>query len=96
MNVVINGVEYVRRFRILPTSETGTFGQSLRTMRKSLKLSLDKAAIEIGCSKSYLWELEHDGAEPGLRIACRIADAYGVPLQALAACSITHDMGDKP
>ncbi len=86
MSVSINGVEYVPRIRIGAPKEMGTLGNALRVLRKGAKLSLAKAAVEVGCSKSYLWELEHDRTEPGLRVAANLASAYGVPLATLAAC----------
>lgn len=89
MSVMINGIEYVPRITLKAPAELGTLGQALRTMRKAAKMSLDKAAEEIGCSKSYLWTLEHDDGEPGLRMAAEIAGIYGVPLATLAACLTT-------
>lgn len=86
MIVVINGIQYVPRLTLKAPAEFGTLGQALRAMRKQAKLSIDKAAAEIGRSKSYLWELEHDKAEPGLRVAAELAGLYGVPLATLAAC----------
>lgn len=85
MSVIINGIEYVPKLK-LHHLDGESFGDALRRIRKSAKYSLDKAAIEIGCSKSYLWELEHGLAEPGLRMAARIAETYGVPLHTLARC----------
>ena len=85
MTVIINGITYVPRITLHPHG-LGTLGAALRSMRKASKMSLEKACAEIGCSKSYLWELEHDSAEPGLRMAYLIASVYGVPLAALAAC----------
>jgi transcriptional regulator with XRE-family HTH domain len=85
MSVVINGIEYVPKLK-MQSIDGMTFGLSLKTMRKQLKMSLDVAALEIGCSKSHLWELEHDRTEPGLRMASAIASAYGVPVAVLAAC----------
>lgn len=85
MSVIINGITYAPRIT-LPPHGLGTLGASLRSMRKASKMSIQAACNEIGCSKSYLWELEHDKAEPGLRMAYLIASVYGVPLAALAAC----------
>lgn len=86
MAVIINGIEYVPRIVLKLPAELGTLGQALRAMRKASKLSLDKAAASIGCSKSYLWEVENDKSEPSLRMATEIAGAYGVPLATMAAC----------
>lgn len=90
MSVIINGTRYVPQLNLTMPPEFGTFGQALKAMRKSLKLSLDKAAIEIGCSKSYLWDLEHDNYEPRLGMAGKIARAYGIPFATLIIC-----WGDK-
>lgn len=87
MTVVINGIEYVPRINLKAPSELGTLGAALRSMRKAQRLSLDVAAQRVGCTKSHLWKLEKDGAEPGIRLAYRIAEAYGVPLLTLALCA---------
>lgn len=86
MSVIINGTRYVPQLDLTMPPEFGTFGAALKHMRKGLKLSLDKAAMEIGCSKSYLWDLEHDNHEPRLSMTIKIAKAYGVPFLTLAAC----------
>jgi transcriptional regulator with XRE-family HTH domain len=72
-------------------SEWHTLGQELQSIRKQTGMSLDKAAAAIGCTKSYLWNLEKDRAEPGLRIAARIAGAYGVPIAIIAAALVRED-----
>jgi transcriptional regulator with XRE-family HTH domain len=87
MTVMIHGVEYVPRLNLSAPRELGTLGQALKTMRKGAKLSLDAASAKAGCTKSHLWTLEQDGAEPGLRLAYRLAEAYGVPLLTLALCA---------
>ena len=86
MSVIINGIRYVPALNIKMPSEFGTLGEALRTMRKDARLSLKAAAVEIGCSKTYLWGVEKSGMEPSLRMAARMSAAYGVPLATLAAC----------
>lgn len=86
MTVIINGVEYVPRMKLNAPKPPGTFGSAIRTLRKQQKLSLEASALAIGCSKSYLWALEHDDSEPSLRMAREIACQYGAPLATLAAC----------
>lgn len=83
-SVVIDGVEYVRKAspKLLPD---GSLGDFLRVIRLSSRLTLDSAASCIGCSKSYLWELENDRSEPSLSIAKRISTAYGIALDTLAS-----------
>ena len=84
MTVLINGVEYVPAYRPKPGGQFESLGHALRTIRKSHKLSLEAAAKLAGCTKSHLWTLEKDGAEPGIRLAYRLSEAYGVPLLILA------------
>lgn len=86
MTVIINGIEYVPRIKWVSPRPSGTFGQAIRVLRKQQKLSLEAAAKSIGCSKSYLWALEHDESEPSLRMASEIAKQYGAALATLAAC----------
>ena len=83
MNVEIDGVKYFPRANVemIPS----TFGEFMKRVRKSLSLSLNAASKEIGCSKSYLWEMENNNCEPSLRIAANIADAYGIELITLAS-----------
>lgn len=73
-NVVIDGREYqpVR-------DETGfemAFSDYIKLKREVLKLTLDEASKLIGCSKSYLWEMENKGATPSLLLALEVARAY--------------------
>ena len=83
MNVLINGVEYRphAKLELMPMS----FGDFLRSVRKSVNYTLDTAADKIECSKSYLWEIEHGNGEPSLKMAARISSAYGIPLETLAS-----------
>lgn len=83
MNVLIDGVEYAPRVKIelMPME----FGEFLRATRKAVHYSLDTAAAKIGCSKSYLWELENGRCEPSLMLAKCVADAYGLALETLAS-----------
>jgi transcriptional regulator with XRE-family HTH domain len=82
MSVIINGIEYVPKIKL--RLDDTTLGVFLRKCRKDCKLSLEKAAKEIGCSKSYLWEVEADKTEPSLRMARQMSEAYGVPLATIA------------
>lgn len=83
MKVTIDGIDYrpIANVQMKPM----TFGGLLKSVRKALSMSLDKACIEIGCSKSFLWELENDNCEPSFRMAKNIAFAYGVEIVTLAS-----------
>lgn len=82
--VMIDGTEWVPRINIGCGSQYGSLGQALNAFRKQCGMSLDDAARLIGCTKSFLWNLEKDRSEPGLRLAAKIADAYAVPISALS------------
>lgn len=83
-SVVIDGVEYFPRAKpkLVPDGGLGDF---LRVLRLSLRLTLEEAANTIGCSKSYLWELENDSSDPSLSMAKSIAHAYGVSVEVLSS-----------
>jgi len=83
MNVTINGVDYFPR----AAASVGDhkFRDVVRATRKAIGYTLDDACHHIGCSKSYLWGLENGGNEPSLRMAAKIAYAYGITLESLAA-----------
>ena len=70
-----------------PLDATGAEVLSLPTTRKAQKLSLEAAATLIGCTKSHLWNLEKGNSLPGLVMAYRMAETYGVPLLTLALCA---------
>lgn len=94
MRVVIDGIEYVPA----PASFDGdsfflTLGAMLRQRRKACHLTLDAAAKRVPCSKSYLWEVEHDKGEPSFRIVAALSRITGTPLESLAA---TLPSGQQP
>lgn len=62
-----------------------SLGVHLRSMRKKQwKVSLDDMALRCDCSKSYLWDIEHDNCMPSLLMASRIAKAYRTTLARMA------------
>ena len=78
MEVTINGMRYVPHLDL---------EQRVRTMRQLRALSpytLTSAAKEIGCSKSHLWGVEKGRSEPGILLAKRIAELYGVSILTVA------------
>jgi transcriptional regulator with XRE-family HTH domain len=96
MSVVINGIEYVPRLNLQPSRELGSFGEAIKACRKAQKLSLDAAAVSIGCTKSHLWNLEKGNSLPGLVMAYRMAETYGVPLLTLALCASNVPQKEMP
>jgi len=83
MQVIIDGVEYSPKAKV--EMKPMTFGGLLKSVRNALDMTLDQACIEIGCSKSNLWELENDNSEPSFRTAKKISSAYGIELITLAS-----------
>lgn len=58
-----------------------TFGEYLRGLRLCQgEMSLEQMAKKIGCSKSYLWDVENDRTIPTLAKAAVMAKAYKTSL----------------
>lgn len=83
MIVLINGVEYFPKVSI-PIDDR-KFPDVILATRKAIGYTLNDAAKYIGCSKSYLHGLEKGTGEPSLRMAGKIAYAYGIRIDALFA-----------
>lgn len=61
-----------------------TFGTAIRRLRYFRQLTIEDAALEIGCSYSTLHAIENNQHEPKARTMVKIADVYGVKLDELA------------
>ena len=68
-----------------------TLGQHLREKRRAmrvgpwkLKLSIERKATLVPCSKSYLWAVENDETIPTLSMAVLIAKQYKTTLNKMA------------
>lgn len=58
-----------------------TLGEYLRGLRLCQnEMSLERMAEKIGCSKSYLWDVENDKVMPTLAKAAVMAKAYKTSL----------------
>ena len=58
-----------------------TLGEYLRGLRLCQnEMSLDRMAEKIGCSKSYLWDVENDRVMPTLSKSLAIAKHYKTSL----------------
>lgn len=82
-HVVIDGIEYLPKSPI--SMMPRTFGEFMKECRTLLSLTLDQAADKSGVSKSFIWELEKGNAEPSLKIAACLGEAYGVSLETMAS-----------
>jgi len=53
------------------------FGEKLRKLRTSKKLTLEELAAVIGSSKAYVWQLENkDNAKPSAELLLKIANYF--------------------
>ncbi len=83
MKVIINGVEYVPCMP--PIVGSHPLPAILKAIREAIGYTLDDAAHQIGCSKSYIWTAENSQFCPSLRMAARISRAYGITIESMAA-----------
>ncbi len=81
MSVTICEIENAVRVPI--SRKGGGLPKFLRRTRKSLGYSYLEACSLIGCAYSYISALERGRNEPSLRMAGKIAAAYGIELSAL-------------
>jgi transcriptional regulator with XRE-family HTH domain len=71
------------------------FGR-LRASRKNKGWSLDRLANEAGCSKSYIWELEHTvSSKPSAKKLSAIAKALDVTVDYLLGNELLGDAKDR-
>lgn len=58
------------------------FGPSLRRLRKAQNLTLQQVADTVGCTKSYIWELEmKEGQRPSAKLVYALAKVLGVTIE---------------
>ena len=61
---------------------TEDFGPRLRRLRKAQKLTLQQVADTVGCTKSYIWELEmKEGQRPSAKLVYALAKVLGVTIE---------------
>ena len=66
-----------------------SFGERLRQLRESKKLTLQNVADAVGCTKAYIWELEkRDGQRPSAERVYALAKVLGVTMEDLMGESI--------
>jgi transcriptional regulator with XRE-family HTH domain len=62
-----------------------SFGGYIRQARERRGFSLSEAAKLVGCTKSYLWDIEQDRAtNPTIKTLAGLSKAYAVSLSGLA------------
>ncbi len=72
-----------------------TFGERIKILRKSRKLTLDALAKMIGSNKGYIWELENKGIKnTSLGKASKIADALNVSIGYLVSGNKDQSLSD--
>jgi transcriptional regulator with XRE-family HTH domain len=72
-----------------------TVGEYIRSLRKGKSMTLDQASNLIGCSKSYLWEVENGKSMPSLEIAAAISFALKGDMDVMALCAIRHSTKEQ-
>lgn len=55
-----------------------TFSEWLHNKRTENEYTLQELADKAGTSKSYIWEIENDKANPTLETVIKIAGAFGL------------------
>ena len=83
VHVVIDGIEYLPKSPI--SMMPRPFNEFMKECRSLLEISLDEAAEISGVSKSHIWQIEAGNAEPSLRIAACLGEAYGISLESMAS-----------
>lgn len=66
------------------------FSSNLRRTRKAHRFSLTQLALEVGVSKTYLWELENDAEgkkSPSASVVHRLARLFGMGMEELLGVS---------
>lgn len=58
-------------------------GKALKIIRETQGISLSKAAAEIGCSKSFLSELESEKKAPSLKTIELFSEKFGIPASSI-------------
>lgn len=90
MKVIIDGIEYGPMPKVVVGDKP--LRVVLKDLRYALGFTLDEASGRIGCAISTLHNLE-DGriSKPSLKLSAKIAHAYGVPLEILAAAALNEE-----
>lgn len=66
-----------------------TFGERLRRLRESKKMTLKNVADTVGCTKAYIWQLEKkDGKRPSAERVYAPSKVLGVTMEDLMGESI--------
>lgn len=83
MQVIIDGVEY-RPYQQKIESEY-LFKDFIKLKREAIGYTLNAAAKNIGCSKSYIWEIENkESPQISFAMIVKISDAYGLDIASMA------------
>ncbi|WP_092223697.1 helix-turn-helix domain-containing protein [Desulforhopalus singaporensis] len=57
-----------------------SFSEKLRQARKNNNLTIEQLANMVGCSKSYISQLENDATKPSVTMLGKLVEALGVPI----------------
>lgn len=72
-------------------SEIEGISQKIRTLRTEKKMTLEKLAGAVGCTRAFLSQIENGSANPSITMLYKIAGALEVPVSELFR---PHDVGN--
>lgn len=69
-----------------------TLGDLIKSRREALGMTLEEIADAVGCSKSYVWEIEnHKGYKVSLLLAARFSVALGLHVNLMASAALESE-----
>lgn len=75
---------------------TESFGERLRRLREQADLTLEKLAVEIGSTKSYVWELENKpNIRPSADLVYKLSIALGTTVGVLLGETAPSDLAEQ-
>ena len=76
MKVIIDNVDYVP---VIPLGTNMTFSELINMYRIRQNLTMQQASDIVGCSKSFMWEMENKQVSVGLDILKKIHTELNIP-----------------
>ena len=70
------------------------FGEKLKSLRLEAGMTQEELASRCGMKKQNISRYERSGVEPNLRTAKLMADALGIPIEALVVSEMTQSDKD--
>jgi transcriptional regulator with XRE-family HTH domain len=71
------------------------FPEKLKWLRKRRGLSQEQLATQLDITDAYICYLEHGKRKPGAGIVLKIADFFGIPVEALLRDELDLDADER-